>query len=186
MFDSVSKEYCDGCTCTGFEWQSSQADPRIESALADARPGQVVGPVETPIGYVVLRREQPSLAKATEPAAPSEALYLGIPKPPITSVEHYVTLVEGQALALQARRAAQHMLGARAGQLAAKDREAVAKAYEKLANAWESPMGRSSKGRHEALNEWRKQIVASLGSEKAQILMKQSSEWAMRSAGMSK
>jgi hypothetical protein len=185
-YESVSKEFCDGCTCTGFEWTSGQADPRIESALANTRPGQVVGPVETPIGYVLLRRELPSAPDAHQPASPAESLHLGIPRPPITSVEHYVTLVEGEALAREARRTAQHMLAAMADQLAVKEREAIAKAYETLASAWEGPPGRSAKGRHAALKEWRRQIVASVGADKAQALMNRSSEWAMRSAGLRK
>lgn len=63
-------EYCDGMYCDATAaWRRGAGVPAIESALSALAPGELAPePIDSPLGFLLIRREDPSLVQNAQPA----------------------------------------------------------------------------------------------------------------------
>lgn len=97
-FEELRREYCGElgvCDARQQTFASGRSIPIIEGPLRSVRPGQVVPmPVETPMGFLVLRRETPN------PVPPeSPALTFQVPRPAYRTLSDWLDGAPGPMLA---------------------------------------------------------------------------------------
>lgn len=108
-FEALRAEHCDAWLCRGAPapWTRGRMMPEVERAVLALRPGEFApAPVETLLGYVLVRREDPALVAPPDPGR--AATTVEFPSVAPWGLDEYVTQLDGPRLALFTRQFAHH------------------------------------------------------------------------------